>query len=169
MGLNKGETLHSMAREISFGHQGRFTDRGYEAQLNRASALSLIINAIVVWNTRHFDRAQSKLLEQGCPVDEMVWQHLSPLAWKHINLVGSYHFTEVSLQEEFRPLRESERVSRRLSTAFPKETDTSSRMPNTAASSLREFPVQLSLLQTSERSGVHEEDETQSFPDEDRK
>ncbi len=82
-----------MARDIAFGHQGRFTDRSYEAQLNRASALSLVINAIVVWNTRHFDRAQAKLLERGEQVDDTVWQHLSPLAWKHINLVGSYQFT----------------------------------------------------------------------------
>jgi len=108
VGLNKGETLHSMARDISFGHQGRFTDRSYEAQLNRASALSLVINAIVVWNTRHFDRAQTKLLEQGEQVDETVWQHLSPLSWKHINLVGSYHFTDVHLEGEFRPLRDSQ-------------------------------------------------------------
>ena len=83
-------------------------DRSYEAQLNRASALSLVINAIVVWNTRHFDRAQAKLLEQGEQVDDAVWQHLSPLAWKHINLIGSYHFSDLQLEEEFRPLRESE-------------------------------------------------------------
>ncbi len=50
IGLNKGEHLHSLARDIAFGRQGRFHDRGYEAQLNRASALSLVINAIAVWN-----------------------------------------------------------------------------------------------------------------------
>jgi Tn3 transposase DDE domain len=108
VGLNKGESLHSLARDISVGHQGRFTDRSYEAQLNRASALSLVINAIVVWNTRHFERAQAKLLEQGVQVDESAWQPLSPLAWKHINLVGSYHFSDVHLQGEFRPLCEVE-------------------------------------------------------------
>src|SRR5579859_2324809 len=108
-----------MTRDISLGPQGHFTDRGYKAQLNRASALSLVINAIVVWNTRHFDRAQTLLPEQGCPVDEAVWQHLSPLAWKHINLVGSYHFTEVNLQEEFRPLRELEQMRRRLEQGTP--------------------------------------------------
>ncbi len=67
-----------------------------------------MINALVVWNTRHFERAQAKLLEQGYPVEDGVWQHLSPLAWKHINLVGSYHFSDLHLEEEFRPLRESE-------------------------------------------------------------
>src|SRR5260370_21604025 len=113
-----------MARDIAFGHQGRFTDRSYEAQLNRASALSLVINAIVVWNTRHFDRAQAKLLEQGELVDEGVWQHLSPLAWKHINLVGSYHFSDVHLEGEFRPLRELENRRGRRERAVSRATPT---------------------------------------------
>lgn len=56
-GLNKGERLHSLARDIAFGWQGRFHDRGYEAQLNWASARALVINTIAVWNTRYFERA----------------------------------------------------------------------------------------------------------------
>jgi len=106
VGLNKGETLHSMARTVSFGRQGRFADRGYEAQLNRASALSLVLNAIVVWNTRYFEQARVELEQKGHPVPEGVWQHLSPILWEHIHLVGSYHFTEFQVEGEFRPLRE---------------------------------------------------------------
>ena len=53
VGLNKQERTHSMARAICFGRQGKFPDRDYEGQLNRASALSLTINALVVWNTRY--------------------------------------------------------------------------------------------------------------------
>ncbi len=106
IGLNKGEHLHSLARDIAFGRQGRFHDRGYEAQLNRASALSLVINAIAVWNTRYFEQAQAKLAQQGIPVPEEVWHHLSPLQWAHIHLNGSYHFTDVELEGDFRPLRE---------------------------------------------------------------
>jgi hypothetical protein len=37
--------VHDRARDISFGRQGRFGDRSYEAQLSQASALSLVINA----------------------------------------------------------------------------------------------------------------------------
>ncbi len=106
IGLNKGENLHALARDIAFGRQGRFHDRGYEAQLNRASALSLVINAIAVWNTRYFERAAVALARQGVPVTEQIWQHLSPLQWAHIHLNGSYHFTNITLPEEFRPLRE---------------------------------------------------------------
>lgn len=51
--LNKGELLHALAREVFFGQQGLFRERDYLGQLNRATCMSLIINAIVVWNTRY--------------------------------------------------------------------------------------------------------------------
>ena len=106
IGLNKGEHLHSLARNLAFGRQGRFHDRGYEAQLNRASALSLVINAIAVWNTRYFERAEAELTQQHIPLPEEVWQHISPFQWSHMHLNGSYHFTELALESDFRPLRE---------------------------------------------------------------
>jgi hypothetical protein len=106
IGLNKGEHLHSLARNLAFGRQGRFHDRGYEAQLNRASALSLVINAIAVWNTRYFERAEAELTRQHIPLPEEVWQHISPFQWSHMHLNGSYHFTGLALESDFRPLRE---------------------------------------------------------------
>jgi TnpA family transposase len=48
-----------------FGRQGRFGDRGYEAQLNRASALSLVINALTVWNTRYLQAAAEELAHRA--------------------------------------------------------------------------------------------------------
>jgi len=152
IGLNKGETLHSMARAIFFGRQGRFTDRGYEAQLNRASALSLVLNAIVVWNTRHFERAQEQLVQRHEPVEEQVWQHLSAILWEHINLVGSYHFADVQLEEEFRPLREVEerRAKRKKDMTPPAETDTESLLQTEQSVEEAERPTQLSLLQDDE-------------------
>jgi hypothetical protein len=155
VGLNKGETLHSMARAVSFGRQGRFADRGYEAQLNRASALSLVLNAMVVWNTRYFEQAKAKLEKQGHPVQENVWQHLSPILWEHIHLVGSYHFTDIQFEGEFRPLREYEEILSRGDKADKKsqgqtpsaeeimdgETDEANRVGSA---------VQLALLQESE-------------------
>jgi hypothetical protein len=141
VGLNMGETLHSMARGVSLGHQGRFTDRSYEAQLNRASALSLVINAIVVWNTRHFERAQAKLLEQGYQVEDSVWQHLSPLAWKHLNLVVSYHFSDLHLEEEFRPLREPEgKRTGRTKQSEQSQGSVSTQSPSQAVQEMGDIP-----------------------------
>jgi hypothetical protein len=126
IGLNKGENLHSLARDIAFGRQGRFHDRGYEAQLNRASALSLVINAIAVWNTRYFERAQTALARQGVPVPEQTWQHLSTLQWAHIHLNGSYHFTDITLSGDFRPLREYQgpRLLRSVQPSVAERADT---------------------------------------------
>lgn len=88
VGLNRQESVHAMARVIFFGRQGRFGDRGYEAQLNRASALSLAINAIVVWNTRYLTAAAAELERRGEPVPDHAWQHLSPLLWQHVHPRG---------------------------------------------------------------------------------
>ncbi|MBW3578155.1 MAG: transposase [Actinobacteria bacterium] len=105
VGLNRQESIHAMARAIFYGRQGRFGDRGSEAQLNRASALSLVINAIVVWNTRYLTAAATELERRAEPVPQHAWQHISPLIWQHVHLVGTYSFDEPTIEGELRPLR----------------------------------------------------------------
>ena len=107
VGLNKQERLHALARTICFGRQGRFGDRGYEAQLNRASALSLVINALIVWDTTYLAAAEDDLARRGQPVSDAAWAHLTPLLWEHIHLVGQYRFEEPVLHGRLRPLRAS--------------------------------------------------------------
>jgi hypothetical protein len=121
----EGNVPRLRAKSVHFvgylpARQGRFQDRGYEAQLNRASALSLVINAIAVWNTRYFERAEAELIRQQGPLPEEVWQHLSPFQWSHIHLNGSYHFTGLDLTEDFRPLREYHGARSRLLAASHK-------------------------------------------------
>ena len=48
-GLNKGEAMNGLARAIFFGKQGELRERTMENQLQRASALNIIINAINIW------------------------------------------------------------------------------------------------------------------------
>jgi TnpA family transposase len=105
VGLNKQERVHSMARAISFGRQGRFPDRDAEAQLTRASALSLVLNAIVVFNTRYLAAGTAALEEAGEPVPDELWRHVSPLHWEHIHAVGTYCFDDPVIDGELRPLR----------------------------------------------------------------
>jgi TnpA family transposase len=104
-GLNRQERLHSMARAIAFARGGRFPDRDYEAQLDRASALSVVINAVVVWNTRYLSAAGELLAARGQPVPEKLWPHVSPLHWDHVNLVGRYRFEDPTIVGDLRPLR----------------------------------------------------------------
>jgi len=105
VGLNKQERLHALARVIFFGRQGRFGDRGYEAQLNRASALSLVINALIVWYTEYLWEAARELARRGQPVSEEAWAHITPLHWGQVHLVGRYRFDEPTREAALRPLR----------------------------------------------------------------
>jgi hypothetical protein len=53
-------------------------------QLQRASALNIIINAISVWNTLHLTKAIQYQKEIG-NFNEDLLHHMSPLGWEHIN------------------------------------------------------------------------------------
>ncbi len=124
-------------------------DRGYEAQLNRASALSLVINAIAVWNTRYFEQAQTALTQQGVVLSEDLWSHLSPFQWAHIHFNGSYRFTEVPLEEDFRPLREyhGARVPRSALERPSQVTNSEPNMPQEQEDANDLPPVQLAFLE----------------------
>lgn len=102
-GLNKGEAMNSLARAIFFGKHGEFREKALQDQLQRASALNILINAIIVWNTVYLGQAfshyQEKNIEHWLP-------YISPLGWEHINLLGEYVFdqhTIISL-DSLRPL-----------------------------------------------------------------
>ena len=54
-------------------------------------ALGLVLNAVVLWNTRYTDAALGQLRATG-DVDGADAARLSPLADKHINMLGRYAF-----------------------------------------------------------------------------
>lgn len=90
-GLNKGESMNSLARAIFFGKRGELRERALNDQLQRASALSLLINAISIWNTVYLTEAVEELRKTR-PILEPLLTHISPLGWNHINFLGEYKF-----------------------------------------------------------------------------
>ncbi|UYG98023.1 Tn3 family transposase [Cytobacillus firmus] len=105
-GLNKGESMNGLARAIFFGKQGELRERTIQHQLQRASALNIIINAISIWNTLHLTKAV-EYQKRSDSLNEELLHHMSPLGWEHINLLGEYHFNsdkKVSL-DSLRPLK----------------------------------------------------------------
>lgn len=104
-GLNKGEAMNGFARAIFFGKRGEFRERELQDQLQRASALNILINAISIWNTTYLQKAIDHL-KQNDAFDESLLKHISPLGWEHINLLGEYNFDVKNILEsdELRPL-----------------------------------------------------------------
>ena len=49
--------MNALAPAIFFGKQGELRERTMQHQLQRASALNIIINAISVWNTIYLTEA----------------------------------------------------------------------------------------------------------------
>jgi len=109
-GLNKGEARNALARAVFFNRLGEIRDRSYEQQRYRASGLTLVTAAIVLWNTVYMERATESLKTQGIEINPDWYQYLSPLGWEHINLTGDYIWQQSKniQQGKFRPLRSTQ-------------------------------------------------------------
>lgn len=88
--LNKGEYRHNLPRWIFFANQGEFTTGDYLEIMNKASALSLVSNAILYWNTSRISNIVDELRKQGESVDDESLSHISLLPYKHVLPNGTY-------------------------------------------------------------------------------
>jgi rRNA maturation protein Nop10 len=105
--LNKGEALHALRRFLFFANEGKIRRKDEEDQLNQASCLNLVTNAVVAWNTVYLTAALDALTVERYPVQENDLVHLSPARYEHINPYGKYRF-EVEAEwsrKTLRPLR----------------------------------------------------------------
>jgi TnpA family transposase len=105
--LNKGESLHSLRRFLFFGNLGRLRKGEEEEQTTQAQVLTLVTNAVVVWNTVYMSAALEELRAEGYEVFDEDVKHLSPARHEHINPHGKYQFNlERELgRQGLRPLR----------------------------------------------------------------
>lgn len=108
--LNRGEARHSLARAVFHGQRGELRQRYREGQEDQLSALGLVVNAIVLWNTRYMEAALLHLRCAGRTIAAEDLERLSPLGFGHINMLGRYQFTlpDRVRDGELRDLREPE-------------------------------------------------------------
>lgn len=104
--LNRGEARHSLARAVFYGKRGELHQAYREGQEDQLSALGLVVNAIILWNTRYMGVAVDALLQEGIAIDEADLSRLSPLSHDHIAMLGQYsfHVPESVAQGRLRPL-----------------------------------------------------------------
>lgn len=103
--LYKGEARNSLARAVCLHRLGRIRDRSYDEQRYRASALNLVVTAIIIWNTIYIEQAVAHLRSQGMAITDHHLEHLTPLGWEHIALTGDYRWN-TSLTTNLQNLRD---------------------------------------------------------------
>jgi TnpA family transposase len=90
--LNRHEGRHRLARATFHGQRGEVRKRYREGQEDQISALGLVTNAIILWNTLYMDAALDHLQNAGMEILEDDVTRLSPLGYSHINFLGRFHF-----------------------------------------------------------------------------
>ncbi len=112
--LNKGEALHFLRRFLFFANEGKIRRKQEDQQVNQATCLNLLTNAVIAWNTVYMNAVLKQLADEGMQFSELELARISPCRFQHINPFGKYEFAfdgEFSL-EQLRPLRKPERLSR---------------------------------------------------------
>lgn len=108
--LNKGESLHSLRRQLHYAREGKVTRRQPEQQNEQAWCLTVVTNAVVCWHTEYMGLAVGELRAGGREVDADVLAHISPARSSAVNYYGSitvdYDRELAQLDEKgHRPLR----------------------------------------------------------------
>jgi TnpA family transposase len=90
--LNRGEARHRLASRLFFANQGAFRTGDDEEMMNKVSCLSLLSNAVRVWNTVRMTEvlAQLRAVGEVIPAEDLAGD--SPLAHAHVIPNGTYHF-----------------------------------------------------------------------------
>lgn len=87
---NSDYTHILLARHLFFANHGAFQTGDYEEMMNKASCLSLLSNAVVVWNTVQMTRIINQLRAAGEVITESDLARVSPLAFSHVIPNGAY-------------------------------------------------------------------------------
>ena len=104
--LTVQESRHRLARKLFHGQRGELRQRYREGQEDQLGALGLVLNAVVLWNTRYIDAAITELHRRGAPVEPADAARLSPLIDTHLNVHGRYAFPPLQSEATLRPLRD---------------------------------------------------------------
>jgi Tn3 transposase DDE domain len=77
---------------LFFANRGEFRSADYEEIMNKASCLSLLANAVLVWNTMAIMKIITQLQVAGETVADEDLARISPLMYQHVIPNGTYHF-----------------------------------------------------------------------------
>jgi len=104
--LNKGEAMQGLRRVLFYAYQGQSRHRTPDQQAELALCLTLVVNAIVVWNTVYAQLAIDQLRAEGHLITNTDLAGLGFYEHAHLHAYGDYPFNEEARRVEYRPLRQ---------------------------------------------------------------
>ena len=90
--LNRGEEYHQLKRHIFYVHGGKFRVHTIQEQQTIANCTHLIANVIIYYNTWLLSHLLEKYEQEGNKEALEKVKKITPVAWQHINVYGTYKF-----------------------------------------------------------------------------
>lgn len=91
--LNRGEARHGLAKKLRFANQGAFRSGDLDEIMNKVSALSVLSNAVLVWNTERISSIVQELdAATGQSVAREDLGRVSPFQHARLLVSGRYNF-----------------------------------------------------------------------------
>lgn len=90
--LNRGEAYHRCRRSVSYVNGGKFRVKTEAEQQLWNDCARLIVNAIIFYNTLLLSKVYEQKLGAGDMEAIAALEGISPVAWRHINLIGRFEF-----------------------------------------------------------------------------
>ena len=91
--LNRGEAYHRLRRAVAFVNGGKFRVQTEAEQQIWNECSRLITNAIIYYNTVLISRVFEQKQAAGDQTAMDVLRGMSPVAWQHVNLFGTFEFS----------------------------------------------------------------------------
>ncbi|MBV8176639.1 MAG: Tn3 family transposase [Verrucomicrobia bacterium] len=83
--MNRGEARHELVgRCLFFANRVEFRSGNAEEIMNKASCLSLLSNAVLVWNTLQISEIVNQPRAAGHTIADQDLAHVSPLMHTHV-------------------------------------------------------------------------------------
>ncbi|MCX4399272.1 transposase [Streptomyces sp. NBC_00053] len=100
------EGRNALARKVFHGRAGQLYHRCQDGMEDQIGALGLVLDALVLFNTRYTDAAVAQIREDGFEIRDEDVARLSPFVRHHNNVLGRYSFQLPELPGGLRPMRD---------------------------------------------------------------
>ena len=96
--LNRGEAYPRFRRAVAYVNSGKFRVQTETEQQIWNECSRLIANAIIFYNTALLSKVYAQKLADEDEAAIKVLRGISPVAWQHINLFGTFKFNNTAIK-----------------------------------------------------------------------